>query len=142
MEESSYIALKRMQVHELEADGSNKLGEDGRPVMRECMPGDPVPEAITWRNLWREVRGGRVGLAGTALTGPALADSMRRQIASGSKKQARRKTTSTTAKKSARKRRRAPSAAERSALHNAGAGDGTEMPDAAPATVEADNPIP
>ncbi len=75
-----YIALKRMKVQECEEDGSPKLGENGRPVMRELQPGDPIPEAGEWSNLWREVRAGRVGLAGTALAGPALADSMRRQV--------------------------------------------------------------
>ncbi len=81
VEQATYIALKRLKVHELNEDGSNRIGADGRPVMRTCIPGDLIPEATTWSNLWREVRAGRVGLAGTALTGPSLADSMRRRIA-------------------------------------------------------------
>ena len=81
MAEYEYVALKRMTVHELDAQGEHRLGGDGRPIMRECGPGDPIPEAGSWKNLWREIRGGRVGLAGTPFGGPALADSMRRQSA-------------------------------------------------------------
>lgn len=78
----SYVALKRMKVHELDADGQPvPPGENGRPVMRQLQPGDPIPEAVHWKNLWREVRAGRVGMAGTPLSGPALADSLRRRNA-------------------------------------------------------------
>ncbi len=79
MQEIGYIALRKMTVHELDDEGRPRYKGD-RPIVRECAPGDPLPEAKTWSNLWREVRAGRVGMAGTALTGPALADSMRRKV--------------------------------------------------------------
>lgn len=75
---AEYIALKRMQVHELDEEGEPRVGDDGRPILRKLAPGDPIPEAEHWSNLWREVKSGRVGLKGTALAGIALADSMRR----------------------------------------------------------------
>lgn len=134
---ATYIALKRMQIQELEEDGTTKL-KDGRPVVRIALPGDRIPEAIHWRNLWREVKTGRVGLEGTALTGPALADSMRRHFSdetpapTGRRPSARKKAAKKSAKKSGRRRRapqeeqtEAQKAAEASALYNAGEGDGT-----------------
>ena len=75
---AEYIALKRMKVHELDEEGEPRLGEDGRPILRMLAPGDPIPEAERWNNLWREVKAGRVGMKGTALAGIALADGMRR----------------------------------------------------------------
>jgi hypothetical protein len=81
MAEAEYVALRRMTVHELDDQGEPRLGGDGRPILRELGPGDPIPEAGSWSNLWREVRAGRVGLAGTPFSGPALADSMRRKAA-------------------------------------------------------------
>lgn len=90
MAEAEYIALKTLQVHELDEDGEPKLGNDGRPVLRICKPGDPIPEATSWNSLWKEVRCGRVGMAGTALAGPALADSMRRKLADAGRPKNRR----------------------------------------------------
>lgn len=75
---AEYIALKRMKVHELDDEGEPRVGEDGRPVLRYLAPGDLIPEAEHWNNLWREVKAGRVGMKGTALAGIALADGMRR----------------------------------------------------------------
>lgn len=75
---TEYIALKRMQVHELDEEGEPRVGEGGRPILRQLAPGDPIPEAEHWNNLWREVKAGRVGMKGTALAGIALADGMRR----------------------------------------------------------------
>ena len=75
---AEYIALKRMQVHELDEEGEPRVGENGRPILRKLAPGDPIPEAEHWNNLWREVKAGRVGMKGTALAGIALADGMRR----------------------------------------------------------------
>ncbi len=75
---AEYIALKRMQVHELDEEGGRRVGENGRPILRKLAPGDPIPEAEHWNNLWREVKAGRVGMKGTALAGIALADGMRR----------------------------------------------------------------
>ncbi len=137
---ATYVALKRMKIQELEPDGTTRL-EDGRPVMRLVSPGDLIPEANSWRNLWREVKAGRVGLQGTALTGPALADSMRRQTNQSSpasvrgrpKKTAKKSSAKKAASKKTQRRRRAPDAeltntqkaAAESALYNAGAGDGT-----------------
>ena len=96
-----YIALKRMKVQERNEDGSPRLGENGRAVMRELSPGDPIPEAKDWSNLWREVRAGRVGLAGTALAGPALADSMRRRVTQKPKRKKARRRRSLTAAEAA-----------------------------------------
>lgn len=87
--EQQYIALKRMKVQERDENGDSVL-ENGRPVMRELAPGDLIPEAGSWKNLWREVRAGRVGLAGTPFAGPALAHSMQRRQ-SDSKPQAKRR---------------------------------------------------
>lgn len=75
---AEYIALKRMKVHELDEEGEPRVGENGRPILRELAPGDLIPEAEHWNNLWREVKAGRVGMKGTALAGIALADGMRR----------------------------------------------------------------
>lgn len=77
MPEAEYVALRRMKVQEFGDDGEPIL-EDGRPVLRQLAPGDPIPEARTWRNLYKEIRAGRVGLAGTGFGGPALADSLKR----------------------------------------------------------------
>lgn len=76
---AEYVALKRLQVCELNPDGSTKIGSDGRPVMRWCMPGDPAPEAATWKNLDKYVRTGSIGLKGLGLTGPGLAETIARQ---------------------------------------------------------------
>jgi len=75
---AEYIALKRMKVHELDAEGEPKLNGEGRPILHQLNPGDLIPDAEKWRNLWREVKAGRVGLKGTALAGVALAEGMRR----------------------------------------------------------------
>ncbi len=106
---ADYIALRRMAVQELNGDGSNKLGADGRPVTRQCEPGDPLPEALHWGNLHREVRAGRVGLAGIGhqLTGPALAESIRGKIIEDGK---RNQATATAAKAA---KSEAPKKAER-----------------------------
>lgn len=135
----TYVALKRMIVHELNEDGSNRLGEDGRPLVRQCQPGDPIPEALSWKNLWREVRAGRVGLAGTPFAGPALADSMRRQLAD---RQARPKSQAETGAAGRRDRRRRAKTAEQQASDAAvEQATGEEAPepaveDAAPQAVE------
>lgn len=92
--EAEYVALKRMKVQECDENGDAILDENGRPRIRVCLPGDPIPEATSWRNLWREVRAGRVGIKGTPFAGPALADSMRRMHANPGKprrKKARRR---------------------------------------------------
>lgn len=134
-EQFEYVALKRMKVQELDAEGQPRLGENGRPIMRECAPGDLIPEATTWKSLWREVRAGRVGLKGTALSGPAIADSMRRQVAStptprrkatGSKKGTRKRKAKAKATREARRRRVAMTADE-SAVARA-TGMAPEMP--------------
>lgn len=78
MDDPKYVALRAMKVQELNPDGSNKLGDDGRPVTRKVGPGDPVPEANGWRGLAREISRGRIGIAGVPLTGRALGDALRR----------------------------------------------------------------
>ena len=91
MPEAEYVALRRMKVQELGDDGEPVL-VDGRPVLRTLAPGDPIPEAKTWRNLYKEIRAGRVGLAGTGFGGPALADSLRRSPLPGHNPKPRAKT--------------------------------------------------
>lgn len=79
MSEVEYVALKRMKVQELDEAGEPVL-VDGRPVLREVAPGELLPEAAGWGNLYKEVRAGRVGMKGTPVAGPALADAHRRRI--------------------------------------------------------------
>ena len=125
MPEAEYVALRRMKVQELGEDGEPVL-VDGRPVLRVVAAGDPIPEAKTWRNLYKEIRAGRVGLAGTGFGGPALADSLRHPLP-GHKPKARKKPAArkkTAAKKRARGGRRAGGSMSASevALANANAG--------------------
>lgn len=68
----NYIALRAMRVHELNDDGSPKQGPDGRPVLREVKPGEPCPEAASWKNLHREVLAGRIGIQGMPLAGASV----------------------------------------------------------------------
>lgn len=91
MPEAEYVALRRMKVHEVDENGENKLDENGRAILRELAAGDPIPEAPTWRNLYKEIRAGRVGLAGTGFGGPALADSLKRSPLPGHKPRPRKR---------------------------------------------------
>lgn len=81
MADPTYIALKPLKVHCLDAEGTPTYdAETGRPIMRQCVPGDPIPEAVYWSNLWREVRYGRVGMEGTPLAGPGLTRRHRKMV--------------------------------------------------------------
>ena len=81
MADPTYVALKPLKVHCLEADGTPKYDDEtGRPVMRKCAPGDPIPEAVYWPTLWREVRAGRVGMEGSPLPGPGLTRADRNRV--------------------------------------------------------------
>ena len=65
----TYVALKNMRVQ------TDKKQPNGRPVMRDCIPGDEIPEAGGWKTnaLRREIACGRVGVLGVEqLSGPAL----------------------------------------------------------------------
>ena len=77
-QQEAFVALRRMKVHSADEHGELLFDDDGRPVLRVCMPGDPIPEAGSWRNLLREIIGNRVGVAGSALTGATLAASVNR----------------------------------------------------------------
>ncbi len=139
MPEAEYIALKRMKVQELDEDG-NSILVDGRPVLRQVVPGDPIPEANGWSNLYKEVRAGRVGFAGSPLAGgPVVADLHRAELTKGGtsktaqqrKKDADRK--KATRKKAAEAKRAAgASAAADVALANA---TGKPPPEMAPQSV-------
>ncbi len=91
MAETEYIALKRMKVQEVDEAGEPVLGENGRPILRQVGPGEVIPEAGSWSNLYKEVRAGRVGFAGTPLAGPALADAHRQKLARQKPAPARKK---------------------------------------------------
>ena len=144
----TYVALKQMDVHELNDDGSNRIGDDGRPVIRKCLPGDPIPEAVTWKQLWREVRAGRVGLAGTPFSGPALADSMRRQLADRAQRPKSEAEVSAGRSRDGRRRRAKQSREEQAAAAAVEQATGQEVvvgpgpdfkdPDASPQAVEAE----
>jgi hypothetical protein len=122
-QEFDYIALRRCTVQELDGDGNPvPPGEDGRPITRVCEPGDSIPEARHWKNLWREVRQGRVGLAGTPLAGPALADSMRRQITPGATPERGREA------RASRRRKRAATAGEAAVARATGEAPNLEDP--------------
>lgn len=101
-----YIALRRMRIHELDEAGESRLDETGRPILRELAPGDPIPGADKWRNLWREIKAGRVAPAGTALEGGSFAERQTARLTdarnAARKQVARRKRTKR--KKAARKR--------------------------------------
>jgi hypothetical protein len=118
MPEAEYVALRRMKVQQLGDDGEPVL-VDGRPVLRTLAPGDPIPEAKTWRNLYKEIRAGRVGLAGTGFGGPALADSLRRSPLPGHKPAARKPAAK---KKAARKTAKKGGRAAQKAARKRGGG--------------------
>lgn len=62
-----YVALRRLRVQELDSSGEPIADADGRPKVRICEPGDPVPEAIHWPNIDKWVKAQRIGPPGTAL---------------------------------------------------------------------------
>ena len=129
-----YIALRRMKVHELDEAGVKVLdAETGRAVMREIAPGEPIPGAHEWRNLWREIKAGRVAPEGTPLHGDTYAERQERRLlasrAAARKQVAKRKRTKR--KKATRKRATASQSASGPSLPDV-------MPahEAAPQTVE------
>lgn len=142
MPEAEYIALKRMKVQELDQDGNTVL-VDGRPVLRVVQPGDPIPEAASWANLYKEVRAGRVGFAGSPLAGgPAVADLRRAELTQGGTSKAaqtaQKRKKDADRKKAARKK----AAAAKRASGASAAGDvavanatGKPPPEAAPQSV-------
>ena len=74
---ADYVALRRLNVQELDSGGEPLLDEGGTPKVRVCEPGDPIPEAIHWPNLEKWIRMKRVGLPGTVLPGGGKAASAR-----------------------------------------------------------------
>lgn len=124
----AYIALKRMKVHERDEAGEPILDADtGRPVLRELAPGDTIPGAADWRNLWREIKAGRVAPAGTPLEGGNLAMTKDRRTIDA--RAAARKRTAKGARKKASGKR-----ASRKRGGASQSASGPALPSVAPAT--------
>ena len=135
MADPTYVALKPLKVHCLEADGTPKYDDEtGRPVMRQCVPGDLIPEAVYWPTLWREVRAGRVGLEGSPLAGPALSREDRNRVERSVKPRAK--------KASRRRRGRQASTGEMTADEVAVAQATGEVPPEQPWPDDAPEPAP